>query len=74
MTGNDLFDSFFAELISCLNEEDRTLFIRIFWQGESIDEAAKYLGMPKSVLYNRISRGKRKIIRNYPGYFRKEEK
>lgn len=74
LTGNDLFDCFFTELISCLNEEDRALFIRIFWQGESIEEAARRLGKPKSVLYNRISRGKRKIIRFHPGYFRKEEK
>lgn len=73
LTGNDLFDSFFSELISCLNEEDKALFIRIFWQGETIDEAAKRLGKPKSVLYNRISRGKRKIIKFNPGYFRKEE-
>lgn len=74
LTGNDLFDSFFTELISCLNEDDKSLFIRIFWQGETIDEAAKQLGKPKSVLYNRISRGKRKIIKLNPGYFRKEEK
>ena len=43
-------------------------------QMESIEEAARRLGKPKSVLYNRISRGKRKIIRFHPGYFRKEEK
>lgn len=74
LTGNDLFDNFFTELISCLNEEDRKLFIQIFWQGESVDEAAKRLGKSTSVLYNRISRGKRKIIKYHPGYFRKEEK
>ena len=74
LTGHDLFDSFFTELIACLSEDDKALFIRIFWQGETIDEAAKQLGKPKSVLYNRISRGKRKIIKLNPGYFRKEEK
>lgn len=73
LTGNNLFDGFFIELISCLNEDDKALFIRIFWQGETIDEAAKRLGKPKSVLYNRISRGKHKIIKLNPGYFRKEE-
>lgn len=71
-TGNTLFDGLFTELISCLNEEDKALFIRIFWQGESISEAAQRLGKSKSVLYNRISRGKKKIIRYNPGYFRKE--
>ena len=74
LTGNELFDGFFAELISCLNEDDKALFIRIFWQGESVEEAAGRLGKPKSVLYNHISRGKRKIIRANPGLFRKEDK
>ena len=73
LTGNDLFDCFFTELISCLNEEDKALFIKIFWRGESIEEAEKQLGKSKSVLYNRISRGKRKIIKRNPDYFRKEK-
>lgn len=73
-TGYSGFDEFFAELTSCLNEEDRALFVRIFWQGESIDEAAHRLGRPKSWLYNRISRGKRKIIKHNPRHFQKEEK
>ena len=73
LTGNKLFDSFFTELISCLNEEDRLLFIKIFWNGESIEEAAGQLGKSPSVLYNRISRGKKKIISHNSCYFRKEE-
>ncbi len=72
LTGDELFDGFFNELISCLNKEDRELFIRIFWNGDSIDEASKATGKSKGVLYNRISRGKRKIIQNNPQYFRKE--
>ena len=73
LTGNELFDGFFAELIECLNEEDQALFTRIFWEGETVSEAAAQLGKPKSVLYNRIPRGKRRIIRHHPGYFKKEE-
>lgn len=73
VTDNALFNEFFLELIACLNEEDKRLFIRLFWQGETIDEAAAALGKQKSYLYNRISRGKKKIIANNPGYFRKEE-
>ena len=74
LTGNEVFDGFFTELVSCLSEEDRALFIRIFWKGESVGEAAEQLGKSPDVLYNHISRGKKKIIRNFPGYFRKEEK
>lgn len=74
LTGDDLFDGFFAELIACLSEEDQALFIRLFWNGDSMDEASRQTGKDKSVLYNRISRAKRKIIRQHPGYFKKEEK
>ncbi|MBR5371860.1 MAG: hypothetical protein IK130_06570, partial [Oscillospiraceae bacterium] len=74
LTGDDLFDGFFAELIACLSEEDQALFIRLFWNGESMDEASQQTGKDKSVLYNRVSRAKRKIIRQHPGYFKKEEK
>lgn len=73
MTDNALFNEFFMELIACLNEDDKRLFIRLFWQGETIDEAAAALDREKSYLYNRISRGKKKIIAHHPGLFRKEE-
>ncbi len=73
MTENALFNEFFMELISCLNEEEKSIFIHIFWEGASVSETAAALGKKKSVLYNRISRGKKKIIANNPGFFRKEE-
>lgn len=72
ITDNVLFDEFFAELISCLNDEDKAIFIRIFWLGETVTEAANALGKSQSLLYNRISRGKKKIIANNPDLFRKE--
>lgn len=73
ITDNTLFNDFFLELIDCLNEEDKRLFIRIFWEGETIGEAAAALNKDKSFLYNRISRGKKRIIANNPDLFRKEE-
>jgi len=73
ITDDALFNEFFMELISCLNEEDKMIFIRIFWQGASVSETAAALGKKKSVLYNRISRGKKKMIASNPGFFRKEE-
>lgn len=73
LTDNALFNEFFMELISCLNDEDKRLFIRIFWEGESVNDVAAELGKDKSVVYNRISRGKKKIIASKPELFRKEE-
>ncbi|MDE5763663.1 MAG: sigma-70 family RNA polymerase sigma factor [Ruminococcus sp.] len=69
-TGNESFDEFFAELISCLKDEDKMIFIKIFWNGESIDDVAMELGKSHNFLYKRISRGKQKIIRHNPGYFK----
>lgn len=72
LTGDALFDEFFAELISCLSAEDQAIFTRIFWYGDSMDETAERFGKPKSVLYNRISRGKQRIIRQHPDYFKQK--
>lgn len=68
-TGNEVFDDFFTELISCLVPEDQLIFTKIFWNGENIDEVALQLGKSQSSLYKRISRGKQKIIKHNPGYF-----
>ncbi len=70
LTGNESFDNFFAELISCLSEEDKIIFTKIFWNGDGIEEVAKKLGKTKNTLYKRISRGKLKIIRHNPEYFK----
>ncbi|MGN0613771.1 MAG: sigma-70 family RNA polymerase sigma factor [Porcipelethomonas sp.] len=73
ITDNALFNEFFCELIDCLSDEDKLLFIKIFWRGETIEEASLSLGKSKSILYNRISRGKKKIAANNPELLRKEE-
>lgn len=69
-TGNESFDNFFAELISCLKEEDKMIFLKIFWNGESIGNVSMQLGKSQNFLYKRISRGKQKIIKHNPGYFK----
>lgn len=72
ITDDALFNEFFCELIDCLSDEDKLIFIKIFWKGESIAEVANSLGKDKSILYNRISRGRRKIIANNPEIYYKE--
>lgn len=73
ITDNALFNDFFYELIECLSDEDKLIFIKIFWNGETIEETAKLLGKSKGLLYNRISRGKKKIVANNPDLFKKEK-
>lgn len=74
LTDNDLFNEFFSELISCLNEEDKKIFIRLFWYGETYDEISGKMKKNKSVLFNRVSRGRKKIIKNNPDLFKKLSK
>ncbi|QOX63509.1 sigma-70 family RNA polymerase sigma factor [Anoxybacterium hadale] len=52
-------------LLSCLNPSDQTLFIRLFFQEETVQTVAADMGIRTSALYNRISRGRRKIQREY---------
>ena len=60
------FDEYFEELISCLKAEDKELFIRLFFYGYTIEEVARDSGKKPSYIYNRISRGKKKIRKNHP--------
>ena len=71
ITDDSEFNAFFTELISCLNDEDKELFIEIFWQGYSVEETANATGKSKEIIYNHISRGKKKIIKFNSGYFGK---
>ena len=50
-----------SELLSCLKPSDRELFTRLYVDEQSMDEISQQTGVEKSVLYNRLSRGKKKI-------------
>ena len=52
-------------LLSCLTPSDQALFIRLFFQEESVQTVASDMGIRTSALYNRISRGRKKIQREY---------
>lgn len=60
------------EILSFLNESDQMLFKRLFVNDESIEFVAREMGMEKSVLYNRVSRGKKKIQKGYFQYRREQ--
>ncbi len=51
----------FQELLMILPERDREIFTQLFWEELSYDEVSDNCNIKKDVLYNRISRGKRKL-------------
>lgn len=52
------------KMLSSLSEQDKIIFKKLYFQDEDIEEISNATGLSKSVLYNRISRGKKKIRRN----------
>lgn len=52
-------------LLGCLNSSDRELFLRLYVEEESVEQISRDTGMEKTVIYNRVSRGKKKIRKNY---------
>ena len=52
-------------LLGCLNPSDRELFLRLYVEEESVEQISRDTGMEKTVIYNRVSRGKKKIRKNY---------
>lgn len=49
------------ELLSCLNEQDRELFLRIYGNEEDPGKTGKEMGLTKNSVYVRLSRGKKKM-------------
>ena len=52
-------------LLSCLNEKDRILFWKLYVEEKPMEEVSRETGMKKAVIYNRLSRGKRRIRKQY---------
>ncbi len=48
-------------LLKCLKEKDRSLFWKLYVEEKSMEEISRETGMDKTVIYNRISRGRRLI-------------
>lgn len=55
-------------LLDSLKEEDKNIFVDLFFQDESYEDVSKKYGISTATLYNRVSRG-RKVLRDL-----KEEK
>lgn len=57
---NDIVD----RILGCLKKEDKELFIKIYVEGRKSSEVADEMGIKVENLYNRISKGKKKLRRN----------
>lgn len=57
----NIFSSQTEQLLSSLKKEDQLLFIQHYGEQKSVEELAKVQGVHKSVLYNRLSRGRKKL-------------
>lgn len=53
------------QLLACLKPEDRKLFWKLYVEEKSMEEVSKETGMKKDVIYNRLSRGKKKIRKHF---------
>lgn len=52
------------QMLSCLKPRDRELFYKLYVEEKSIAELSLEIGMKQEVIYNRLSRGKKKIREN----------
>ncbi len=52
-------------MLACLNPSDKELFLKLYVNEQSLEEISRETGLKKEVLYNRVSRGKKKIRKQY---------
>ena len=50
-----------GKMLSCLKPADRELFWKLYVEEEDLDRVSRSTGMSKSVIYNHLSRGKKKL-------------
>ncbi len=49
------------KMLSILSKEDRKIFEKLYFEDKDMDEISSDTGLSKSVLYNRLSRGRNKM-------------
>lgn len=54
-------DEDLSKMLACLKPEDKNLFIKIYVEEQDIEKISSEMGVRRDVIYNRISRGKKKI-------------
>lgn len=54
-------DENITKMLGCLKSKDRELFIKLYVEEKDIEEISSQMGVKRDVIYNRVSRGKKKI-------------
>ena len=49
------------EMLNCFNNKDRDLFYKLYVEEVEVNEISEEMGMKRDVIYNRVSRAKKKI-------------
>lgn len=57
---NELSDDI-NEMLNCLNEKDRELFYKLYVEEKEVDKITEETGLKRDIIYNRLSRGKKRI-------------
>lgn len=57
---NELEDEI-KNMLGCLKEKDRDLFYKLYVEEKEITDVCKETGIKREVIYNRLSRGKKRI-------------
>ena len=53
------------KMLSFLNPSDRELFLELYVEEKTVAQVSEETGIKKEVIYNRLSRGKEKIRRQF---------
>lgn len=64
ITAQEISDEL-AQMLSCLNETDKELFLKLYLEDKDVDEVSCETGLKKEVIYNRLSRAKKRIKQSY---------
>lgn len=55
------------EMLSFLKPKDRSIFLKLFYEDQDIEDVSQEMGIKKSTIYQRISRGRKKILTHKKG-------
>lgn len=53
------------KMLSCLKPSDQELFLKLYVEEQDMDQVSRETGLKKEVIYNRLSRGRQKIRKEY---------
>ncbi len=70
LENTDVISEEMEKLLSCLSLQDRELFMRLYVKEETVEEISQSAKLSKPVIYNHISRAKKKLRKRKEGRLR----